>query len=106
MNISKDSENVSVKNLHYIVEDEDSICEINCNNAKLSSCLIDGILIERKSAKHYVGSDFSAYKTNWQTGKINLQTRVSNIFYQSKVTEDILFEKGFQKTDLSSKVVI
>ncbi len=46
---------------------------------------------------YYYGSDFSGYCSDFKTGEIGLKVFSGKGFYQGKVTEDLLIEKGYQK---------
>ena len=47
--------------------------------------------------KHYYGTDFSGFYSNWKSGEIGLKALSGKGFYQSTLTEQMLIEKGYTK---------
>jgi len=66
----------------------------NKENAVLK---VDGLIFDLENGKYFFGSDFSDFYVSLKTGKIGLKTRDGNGFFQTKVNEDILERKGFEK---------
>ena len=49
----------------------------------------------------YCGTDFSDFFVDFKTGKIDLKTFVGKGFYQGKVTEEWLLDRGYTKKTIA-----
>ena len=62
---------------------------------------INGIVRTTKTPtttyQQYYGNDFSGYVSSWKTGQLQLKALSGRDFYQSKVTEEILKNRGYEK---------
>jgi len=56
-----------------------------------------GLIFESNKDKHFYGNDFSGFKQDYKTGKINLKNLSSKTLFGGDVTEEMLFSKGFRK---------
>ncbi len=65
----------------------------------LSKYDYDGVLIIKNNGNpgYYYGSDFSGFYVDFKTGKLGLKALSGKGFYQGKVTEEYLINKGFSK---------
>ena len=57
------------------------------------------LIVETPTGCYYMGSDFSTFAYSWKTGKLSLLQHGANKFYQGKVTEEWLINKGYQKRE-------
>jgi len=62
---------------------------------------INGIVRTTKTPtttyKQYYGNDFSGYVSSWKSGEIYLKVLNGNGLYQSKLTEEMLLNRGYKK---------
>ena len=61
---------------------------------------LNGIVVCRGERSIYYGNDFSGFFVDFKTGKISLKRLGAKGFYQGKVTEEVLQNKGFSKRSL------
>ncbi len=54
-------------------------------------------VLNGENYKEYFGQDFSMFFFTWKTGEIGLYPMSGKGFFQGKVTEDLLIQKGFVK---------
>jgi len=61
----------------------------------------DGIIVKKRNDDittcYYYGSDFSGFYVDFKTGEIGLKSHSGKGFFQGKVTEELLINRGFSK---------
>ena len=58
---------------------------------------VQGFVIFSETGGAYYGTDFSGLCYDWKNGKFGVKALNGKGFYQGKVTEDLLVQKGFEK---------
>ena len=100
----------SVKMKNILIEEKSSAISVmgEVVNGSGSSFLKDRVGGLVRIAQHntekfleYCGTDFSDFFVDFKTGKIDLKTFVGKGFYQGKVTEEWLLDRGYTKKTIA-----
>ena len=95
---AKDKKLLSIKNIIINIADGNGIFSpLLFTDAGNRYINLDGIVVNQNGNKCYYGSDFSAFYSNWKTGKIGLKSLDGNGFYQTTLNESVLQAKGYGK---------
>jgi len=65
-----------------------------------SEIIVKSIILNNKDKKMYCGSDFSDFCVDWKTGKIDLVARNGKGFFHTRLDEEWLLNKGYQKREI------
>lgn len=96
VNISGSTALINIKNAIVKIKGKASkLAPYNTNVTKLIE--YDGIILEDSAKKYYYGENFSSFYVSWRTGKIGITLFDGRGTFQTKLTEEILIEKGYEK---------
>ena len=88
-----------IENLLYVISTEKDMPIWYRDFSNNAFVYVNGVVVIREASKknEFYGSDFSGFYTDWKTGKIGLKALSGKGFYQGRLTEEILINKGFEK---------
>ncbi len=94
--VSSDTASLNIKNV--IIKIKGTASKLALYNSPTTRLVeYDGVILEDSSKKYYYGENFSAFYVSWKTGKIGMVIFDGRGTFQTKLTEEILQNKGYTK---------
>ena len=92
---------ISFENI-YVENDNDARFSIieSFVNADLSLVSFENSILVNNNQCFYYGSDFSGFYVDFKSGKMGLKSLSGRGFYQGKVTEEYLLNRGYTKKEI------
>ena len=99
---SLDSSQLNIKNVIVNVAAGNAILTPTKYEDNGNKCInIESVIFNQAGNMSYYGSDFSDFYVDFKSGKIGLKMLDGKGFYQGKVSEEWLIDKGFEKKQIA-----